>query len=140
MIYRLINSDIVKNCCAEIVKQYENHQRKGGGRPLIVNIKRETRTSQQNRMLHAMLGDIAAQRQFGGEYWHIDDVKTLFVSGFKKVKTGESGLSFGLEGELYCKQWRTSTMTIEQLNELIEYISAWASNNNIKFKSTNYDN
>ena len=139
MIYRLVNSDIVKNCCAEIARQYDEHQRKGGGRPLIVNIKRETRTSQQNRLLHAMLGDIASQWQFGGKYLDIDEVKALFVSGYKKVKTGESGLSFGLEGELYCKQWRTSTMTIAQLNELIEYISAWASNNNIKFKGADYE-
>lgn len=96
--------------------------------------KPTTRTLMQNAKLHAMLTDISGQAIYMGKKRSVEFWKGLFVSGYQ-IATGKSPeIVPGLEGEFINIRLSTASMGIRMVAELIEYISAWAAMNEIRFK------
>ena len=100
---------------------------------IFVEVRSITRSDEQNKKLHAMLGDIAKQKTFNGKPLNIEQWKMIFVSGHK-IATGENAeMAIGLEGEIINLRESTAKMSVSRLSSLIEYISAWGANNDVKF-------
>lgn len=100
-----------------------------------IEVREKNRTDEQNAKLHAMLGDIAQQATWQGDKLDIDGWKNLFVSGHTIATKAPYKLVMGLEGELVNVRERTSKMGVRRLASLIEYISAWAADNGVVFKT-----
>ena len=100
-----------------------------------IEVREKNRTDEQNAKLHAMLSDIAQQATWQGDKLDIDGWKNLFVSGHTIATKAPYKLVMGLEGELVNVRERTSKMGVRRLASLIEYISAWAADNGVVFKT-----
>jgi hypothetical protein len=89
------------------------------------------RSSPQNRIFHALCGDVARQATFCGQKRSARDWKVIFCSALAVATAGESELVEGLEGELVQLRESTARMTSERFAMLLEYVFAWCSQNNI---------
>lgn len=103
-----------------------------------IEVREKTRTDEQNAKLHAMLSDIAKQATWQGDQLDIDGWKNLFVSGHAIATKSPYKLVMGMEGELVNVRERTSKMGVRRLASLIDYIEAWAGQNNITFTADGF--
>ena len=67
---------------------------------VFVEVRSITRSDEQNKKLHAMLGDISKQKTFNGKRLNIEQWKMIFVSGHKVANGGNAEMAIGLEGEV----------------------------------------
>lgn len=105
---------------------------------IVVEVRAPKRTEEQNAKLHAMLSDIAQQKEFNGEKRTIEQWKMIFVSAHRIATGGQAEMAIGLEGEVINLRESTAQMGVRRLASLIEYISAWAADNGVVFKSKSY--
>lgn len=94
-------------------------------KPLVVTVDtyKATRTGDQNRLLHALLNDIAEQavvdgKQFEVEVWK-DHVKRNFI-GTEEVKLPD--------GTVLSRSMSTTALNVGEFSELIDRVRAWAVN------------
>lgn len=99
------------------------------------------RTSQQNRMWHSMLSDIARQLRFNGRKWKAESWKRLILESYVNVERNEAlangnpdpfpGLVMlieGIDGETVVQLGQqTRKLTRAQMGNLIESTYAYAS-------------
>lgn len=95
------------------------------GQRLIVDIRPETRSDAQNRLLHALIGDVSKQAEWMGKRRTPAEWKVLFVSGHAVATKRGVDLVPGLEGEFCNIRESTARMGKARVNSLIEYIHAW---------------
>ena len=106
------------------------------GKLLRLEIKAESRSSEQSAKYHAMLGEIAVQAQHLGAKWSADDWKRLTVDLFAK----ETGLQGGkiipsLDGSgIVQLGLQTRDFTKEQAMDYITFLEAWGAANGIIYK------
>ena len=102
---------------------------------IYVEVREKTRTLEQNAKLHAMLSDIARQKEFGGQKRTIEQWKMIFISGHRIATGGTAEMAVGLEGEVINLRESTAQMGVQRLASLISYIDAWAAENGVVFKT-----
>ena len=100
---------------------------------IFVEVRSMVRSDEQNEKLHAMLGDISKQKTFNGKTLNIEQWKMIFVSGHKIATGGCAEMAIGLEGEVINLRESTAKMSVRRLSSLIDYISAWGAENDVKF-------
>ena len=104
------------------IKQHAGPQA-AAGRPLVVSIDeyKAKRTGEQNRLLHALLNDIAEQasvngKRFSAETWK-EHVRRLFI-GMEEIDMPDgSRLERGIS---------TTTLSVGDFTQLIDRVQAWA--------------
>lgn len=91
------------------------------------------RSSEQNRKLHALLGEIARQKQWAGIWLSTEDWKRLLTAAWIRVSGGQVRVLPSLDGAgvdvLY---QHTSRLSKLEMSELIEFVQAWAADNGIE--------
>ena len=94
-----------------------------------VEVKPKTRTLEQNSRLWAMLSDISRQDDWYGKKLDSESWKCVFSAALKKqdVVPNLDGSGFVVLGQ------STSKMTIPQMTEMQELISAFAVDKNVVF-------
>lgn len=102
---------------------------------ICIEVREKHRTLEQNAKLHAMLSDIARQKEFGGQKRTIEQWKMIFISGHKIATGGTAEMAVGLEGEVINLRESTAQMGVQRLASLISYIDAWAAENGVVFKT-----
>jgi len=105
------------------------------GKQLIMEIKPATRSSLQNRYLHAMLGDIAKQIEWAGAKRDVDTWKRLMVGAWCRARHEHIEMLPAIDGhgvEIVFR--RSSQLTRAECAELVEFILAWAIQNNITLR------
>lgn len=100
---------------------------------IFIDVRSVTRSDEQNAKLHAMLGDIAKQKTFNGKKLSIEQWKMIFVSGHRIATGGQAEMAIGLEGEVINLRESTAQMSVKRMASLIEYITAWGAENDVKF-------
>ncbi|PIT21487.1 hypothetical protein BGI34_01140 [Snodgrassella alvi] len=100
---------------------------------ILIEVRGVTRSDEQNAKLHAMLGDIAKQKTFNGKKLSIEQWKMIFVSGHRIATGGQAEMAIGLEGEVINLRESTAQMGVKRMASLIEYITAWGAENDVKF-------
>jgi len=104
------------------------------GHGLVLELRAETRSDAQNRLLHALIADVARQAQWQGKKRTPAAWKVLFVSGHS-VATGQGAeMVPGLEGEFCNLRESTARMSKARLSSLVEYVHAWCAHNDIKLR------
>lgn len=99
---------------------------------IIIEVREKTRSDEQNAKLHALLSDIARQKEFNGQKRTMDEWKMIFVSGHRIATGGQAEMAIGLENEVINLRESTAKMSVKRLASLIEYITAWAVENGVK--------
>ena len=95
----------------------------------VVRIMPPTRTLEQNALLWAVLGDVAAQVDWYGRKLSPEDWKNVFSASLRKLEVVPNidGTGFVALGQ------STSKMTKAQLSDLIELIYAFGSERGVNF-------
>jgi hypothetical protein len=102
-----------------------------------ITIAQEQRSSDQNRMFHAICGDLAkSDLEWAGKRRKLEEWKALLVSAHS-VATGEGGeVCPGIEGEFVAIRESTSRMLVGRASSLIEYALAFCAMNGVELTET----
>lgn len=99
------------------------------GARLVVEVKPETRTTEQNARLWAMLGDVSRQVDWYGKKLSPEDWKHVFSSSLRKLGVvpnldGTGFVALGLS---------TSRMTKGELSDLMDLIGAFGAERGVEW-------
>lgn len=127
---RLLNPQQAHGALQQAWKHTKGHLG-AGGPPLVLELRAETRTTQQNRLLHALFTDVSRQAQWLGKTLPPEQWKLLFVSGHA-VATGQGAeVAPGLEGEFLNLRESTARMGKARMASLLDYIMAWCTEHGV---------
>lgn len=113
-----------KAICRHVLAAPEGH---------VVSIKEETRTEEQNRLLHPLLTDISKQCEWMGKKRTMLQWKVILVSAHA-IATGQPAeMVIGIEGEVVNLRESTASMSKRRFSSLVEYVLAWGADNGVKF-------
>lgn len=93
-----------------------------------VTVQEPKRNLAQNAAIHAALTDLgrAIGWKFNGVQVDIEDLKSVFMAAFRKVKGQESRFVIGLDGQPVILNWRTRELSKADAGEFIEMVQAYA--------------
>lgn len=105
-----------------------------GGKRLVLEVRPETRSDQQNRLLHALFADVSAQALWMGQKRTPAEWKVLFVSGHSVATKQGAELVPGLEGEFLNLRESTARMGKARMASLLDYVMAWCAQNGVELR------
>ena len=95
-------------------------------------VKEATRNGDQNAKLHAMFSDISAQKEWAGSHHDITVWKRLLTAAWLRARGDGVQMYPALDGHgIDIVYERTSELSRKDCAELIEYVTAWAVNNDV---------
>ena len=105
------------------------------GKKYTLEVKRETRSNEQNRKYHAMIDEIAEQAAHLGSKWDSKDWKRLLVQKFCKAINIDGGRIIpNLDGDgIVQLDYQTRNFDKEHGSEFIEFLYAWGAENGVTF-------
>jgi len=104
------------------------------GKKLRLEVKRSTRSSDQNAMFHSLIDLVAKQMKAAGSAWSSDDWKRLLIDQWAH----ETGRKIGkvapsLDGERVVQLGLQShKFTVDEGSEFIEWLMAWMTDKGIE--------
>jgi hypothetical protein len=99
------------------------------GKRMVIKCEPETRSLLQNRRLWAMLTDISNQVDWYGNKLTPDEWKMVFSAALKNQKVVP-----GIESGFVVLSQSTSKMTISEMSDLMELMSAFGANHEVVFR------
>lgn len=104
------------------------------GAPMVLEVRPETRSDRQNRLLHALFGDVARQAEWLGKKRTAEEWKLLFVSGHAVATKQGADLVPGLEGEFLNLRESTARMGKARMASLLDYVMSWAIEHGVELR------
>ena len=98
------------------------------GNRLHLEIKKETRSSEQNRLMWAALTDISRQVEWHGQKLSPEDWKNLITASLKKQR-----IVPGIDGGFVALGASTSKMSVAEMTEVIECALAFGALHGVEF-------
>ena len=106
------------------------------GNRLVLEVRRETRTLEQNSILWSILTDLSQQCQWAVDGQMVklppEDVKHILTAGLKRHQR----MARGIDGGLVILGQSTSRMTVAEVSELIELGYAVGADRGVKWSRT----
>jgi hypothetical protein len=99
------------------------------GHRLHVEVRADTRSLAQNRLLWQRLADVAGQVIWHGIKLSADEWKDVFSAARKKQRVVP-----GLEGGFVVLGDRTSQLTVAEMTELLDLVDAFGAHQGVKFR------
>lgn len=120
-----------------ILQAYETiKEQLQAGKSLVLTLTEETRSNEQNAILHAVLTDIANQVDWHGKKLSADIWKRLCVASWLREKNQNPVLIPALDGSGFDVVYeKTSKLTTTQCSELIEWCFAFGAEHGVKFRA-----
>ncbi|MEC5363573.1 recombination protein NinB [Escherichia coli] len=128
--YHLINESVRANALNAV---------KSAPDKFIIDIRKPTRKLSQNAKFHAMVADISRQVQWCGRWLKPEQWKVLLISGHAVATKQEADVLPGLEGEYVNIRESSAQMSVKRMASLIEYTTAWAIGQGVRFTDGRYD-
>ena len=104
------------------------------GSPMVLEVRPETRSDRQNKLLHALFGDVAKQALWMGSSRTPEQWKLLFVSGHAIATKEGADMVPGLEGEFLNLRESTARMSKKRMASLLEYVMAWCALHDVELR------
>lgn len=96
------------------------------------NHRLEVRSSEQNAKFHAVLADIARQKQWAGQWLDVEDWKRLVTAAWIRATGGHIRVFPSIDGQgMDVLYQHTSRLSKRDMVDLIEYVMAWAIGNGV---------
>jgi hypothetical protein len=99
------------------------------GKRMVVKVEPEKRTSEQNKLLWAALGDVSEQVEWHGQRLEPQEWKAVFTAALKRQKVVP-----GIDGGFVVLGSSTSRMSKAEFSELCELIFAFGAERGVTFK------
>lgn len=104
---------------------------------LVLEVRPENRSLDQNAHFHALCGDIARSGiEWFGKPRKAEEWKVLLVSGHAKATKQEADVVPGLEGELVNLRESTARMSRARASSLIEYTLAFCAEHGVELRDS----
>lgn len=104
------------------------------GKPKKIVIKDLDRSGEQNKKLHAALGDISRQIEHAGKKWDILIWKRLLTAAWMREAGDNPQLIPAVDGKGFDIVYeRTSQLTVRQCASLLEWIQAFGAEHNVRW-------
>ena len=95
------------------------------------------RNGEQNRLLHAILGEIAKRKEWAGQKWHMDDWKRLVTAAWLRTKGQGVSMVPAIDGHGFDVLYqRTSTLSKGEFADLVDFVYAWAAEQGLELTET----
>ena len=126
-IYRLVHTQARQNALQAVQNAQEGH---------VVTIAEPTRTLAENSLLHALISEIAATKEWAGAKRDVEIWKRLLVAAWCRVDGSAVEILPALDGAgVDIVPRRTSKLTKKECADLIEYVYAWGAENGVMWAS-----
>lgn len=107
-----------------------------GGHRMVLEVKKETRSLAENRMLHALLAEISHQVEWAGKKHDSETWKRLLTAAWTRARGEQIEILPAIDGHgVDIVFRRTSKLTRAECADLIEFVQAWAADNNVEVSS-----
>lgn len=107
------------------------------GQRLTLEVRPDTRSLAQNRLLHSCLRDISEQVEWAGAHRKVDTWRRLLTAAWLRARGESVEILPAIDGHGVDVVFeRTSTMSKSQLSELTEYCWAWGSEHGVEWSPT----
>lgn len=104
------------------------------GHRLVLEVRPEKRSNQQNRLLHALIADIAAQVEWAGAKREAEVWKRLLTAAWSRVHGQHVEVLPALDGHgVDLVPARTSKLTKAECADLCTFIEAWGAEHGVRF-------
>lgn len=103
-------------------------------RRMVVTIKPETRSREQNARMWAMLADVSRQVDWHGQKLAPEEWKDVFSASLKKQRAVP-----GIDGGFVILGRRTSKMTRAEMCDLMTLMEAFGAEYGVRFTAPEYD-
>ena len=105
------------------------------GHRLVLEVRLETRSDAQNRLLHSRIGDIARQVEWAGAKRDVDTWRRLLVAAWLRARGEHVELLPAIDGHGVDVVFRhTSKLTRSECSDLAEYIIAWGTERGVDWR------
>lgn len=132
---RLLNAQQGHDAIGKAWKFAKSLLLRQGARPMVVEVREETRSLKQNSLLHAMLGDISRQLEWAGQKRDTEVWKRLLTAAWLRARGESVELLPALDGHGVDVVFRrTSTLTRSECAELCDFVAAWAIDRGVEFR------
>lgn len=104
------------------------------GHRMRLEVRKATRSTDQNSKFHAMIGAIGALMRSAGSEWSDDDWKRLLIDQWSHETSRDFGkVAPSLDGERVVQLgWQSRKFSTEDASEFIEWLYAWAAQRDIE--------
>lgn len=103
-------------------------------KPRKLVIKDVDRSGEQNKRLHAMLGDVSHQVEHAGKKWDVLIWKRLLTAAWLRESGDQPQLIPAVDGHGFDVIYeRTSQLTVKQCGELMEWIEAFGAEHQVRW-------
>ena len=93
------------------------------------------RSDEQSKRFHAICSDVAKQKQWGGAWLDGEAWKRLFVCAWMRATDRQAELLPAIDGHGFDVLYRrTSKLGKSEMSELIDYVAAWAADNDVRIQ------
>ena len=103
------------------------------GHRLTLEIRKATRSSEQNARMWAMLTEIARQVEWHGQKLTAEDWKDMATAALKRQRVVP-----GIDGGFVVLGQRTSKMTVGEMAELMDFLEAFGAEHGVRFSAPEY--
>lgn len=101
--------------------------------PMVIEVKERTRSTEQNARMWAMLTEVSNQVVWYGRKLTPEEWKHVFSASLKKQDVVP-----GLHGDFVVLGISTSKMTIREMGDLMELVSAFGAEKGVRFTAPEY--
>jgi hypothetical protein len=101
------------------------------GHRLTLEVKRETRSNEQSKLMWALLTDVSRQVEWYGQRLSPEDFKHIFTASLKRQRAVP-----GLDGGVVVLGQSTRKMTKEEMSELCELIIAFGAERGLRWSDS----
>jgi len=96
------------------------------GHRLVLEIRPETRSDKQNRLLHSRFNDVRKHCTWAGRKWDTEDWKRLLTAAWCRTRNEGVEMVPAIDGKGFDVLYqRTSKLTRRECADLSEYVMAW---------------
>ena len=130
LILPLFEPEQAKNALGYVYRAAKPHL--SSGRRLQIEVREEKRSDAENRLLHALLGHIAATQEWAGKKRDVEVWKRLLTAAWLRARGESIEVLPALDGHgIDVVFRRTSDLTRAECAELIDFVQAWAAQQGI---------
>ena len=105
---------------------------RGAADGMVVTVAEPTRNGEQNAILHALIGEIAATQEWAGKKRDAEIWKRLLVAAWCRMRGESMEILPALDGHgVDIVPARTSGLSKSECADLITYIQAWQAENEV---------
>jgi NinB protein len=103
------------------------------GQQYVIELREKTRSNEQNARMWAMLTDVSRQVIWHGRKLSPEEWKHVFSASLKRQDVVP-----GIDGGFVVLGLSTSKMSVREMGDLMELISAFGAQNGVKFSAPEY--